>query len=75
MPANNPLQSPKRMKTARILDQDYGTFGLEYDDTRGEKNTMRLDALTYEKAIREAKSFLGIDDDNHDEDGTVWQVE
>jgi len=63
------------MKIARILDQERGTFGLEYDDTRGEKNMMRLDSLTYEKAIREAKSFLGIGDDDHDEDGTVWQVE
>lgn len=63
------------MKIARILDRERDTFALEYDDTRGEKNTMRLDSLTYEKAIREAKSFLGIDDDNHDEEGTVWQVE
>jgi len=63
------------MKTARILDQERGTFGLEYDNTRGEKNRMRLDSLTYEKAIREAKSFLGINDDNNDEDGTLWQVE
>ena len=63
------------MKTARILDQEHGTFGLEYDDTRGTKNMMRLDALTYEKAIREAKSFLGINDDDHDEDGTLWMLE
>jgi hypothetical protein len=63
------------MKTARILDQDDGAFSLEYDDTRGTRNTMRLDALTYERAIREAKSFLGINEDNHDEDGTPWEVE
>jgi hypothetical protein len=63
------------MKTARILDQEDDTFGLEYDDTRGTKNTMRLDALTYEKAIREAKSFLGIETDNHDADGNLWEVE
>jgi hypothetical protein len=63
------------MKTARILDQARGVFGLEYDNTVGTKNTMRLDALTYEKAIREAKSFLGIDEENHDEDGIVWEVE
>jgi hypothetical protein len=25
---------------------------------------MRLDALTYEKAIQEAKSYLGISEDN-----------
>ena len=63
------------MKTARILDQGPNTFYLEYDDTRGTKNTMRLDAFTYEKAIQEAKSFLDINDDNHDADGTLWEVE
>ena len=63
------------MKTAKILDQDLGTFGLEYDDNRGTKNMMRLDALTYETAIREAKSFLGINKDNQDEDGSLWEVE
>ena len=63
------------MKTARILDQARGEFCLEYDNTVGTKNTMRLDALTYEKAIREAKSFLGINEENHDEDGIVWEVE
>ena len=63
------------MKTARILDQEHDTFGLEYDDTRGTKNMMRLDALTYEKAIREAKSFLGIDANNYDADGNLWEIE
>ena len=63
------------MKTARILDTDDGGFGLEYDDTRGGRNTMRLDALTYEGALREARSFLGIKADNRDEEGTVWEVE
>lgn len=63
------------MKTGRILDQERGTFGLEYDNTQGKRNTMRLDALTYEKAIREAKSFLGIKEDDHDEDGTLWEIQ
>jgi len=63
------------MKIARILDQDHDTFGLEYEDTRGAKNTMRLDALTYGKAIREAKSFLGIDEYNRDADGNQWEGE
>jgi hypothetical protein len=63
------------MKIARILDQDLGAFGLEYDNTIGKKNTMRLDALTYESAIREAKSFLGIAGNDQDEAGDVWQVE
>ena len=63
------------MKTARILDQEHNTFYLEYDDTRGTKNTMRLDAFTYEKAIKEAKTFLDINNDNHDADGNLWEVE
>ncbi|TMP99732.1 MAG: hypothetical protein E6L09_08740 [Verrucomicrobia bacterium] len=63
------------MKTAKILDQPHDTFALEYDDTRGTKNMMRLDALTYEKAIQEAKSYLGINDDNQDPDGNLWEVE
>jgi hypothetical protein len=64
-----------RIKVGRILDADDGGFGLEYDDTRGQKNTMRLDALTYEGAIREGRSFLGIQEDDHDEDGDRWAVE
>lgn len=63
------------MKIARIFDQDASTFGLEYDNTVGKKNTMRLDARTYERAIREAKLFLGINAENQDADGTLWQVE
>jgi hypothetical protein len=63
------------MNVARIVDQDRGAFGLEYDNSLGKKNTMRLDALTYESAIREARSFLGISDDDHDEEGTLWHVE
>ena len=63
------------MKTATILDQEHDTFGLEYDDTRGTKNRMRLDSLTYEKAIQEAKAYLGISEDNQDVDGDVWVVE
>ena len=63
------------MKTARILDQENDTFDLEYDDTRGTKNRMRLDSLTYEKAIQEAKSYLGISEDNQDVAGDVWEVE
>ena len=64
-----------KMKIARIFDQDAETFALEYDNTLGKKNRMRLDATTYEGAIREAKSFLGIDTQNTDADGTIWQVE
>jgi hypothetical protein len=61
-------------KTARILDEDNnGFFGLEYDNDRGTKNTMRLEASTYERAIREAKVFLEINGNDRDEDGNEWQ--
>ena len=63
------------MKIARIFDQDDETFGLEYDNTLGKKHRKRLEATTYEGAIREAKSFLGINAQNTDGDGTLWQVE
>ena len=63
------------MKYARILDEADGAFGLEYDNTLGKKNTMRLDALTYEHALREAKSFLGINSQDRDADGEEWVIE
>lgn len=63
------------MKLGKILDQEPDAFALEYDNTLGQKNTMRLDALTYERAIREAKSYLGINEENQDADGTVWEIE
>ena len=62
------------MKRATILDQDHGTFGLEYDNTLGQKNRMRLDATTYEKAIQETKSFLEINEDDCDRDGDRWEI-
>ncbi len=63
------------MKIARIFDENDGGFGLEYDNTIGKTNTMRLEAFTYEQAIREAKSFLEINADDRDGDGVEWQVE
>jgi len=69
------LQATAPVKVGRILDDNSGGFGLEYDDTRGQKNTMRLDALTYEGAVREARSFLGIRQDDYDEDGDRWALE
>jgi hypothetical protein len=63
------------MKIARIFDQDANTFAMEYDNTVGKTHSMRLEARTYEGAIREAKTFLGIDAQNTDADGAVWQVE
>lgn len=63
------------MKIGRILEEEDGRFGLEYDNTLGKKNTMRLEAFSYENAIREAKSFLGINPDDRDADGTQWDIE
>jgi hypothetical protein len=62
------------MKRATIVDQEDDAFGVEYDNTIGTRNTMRLEATTYEDAILEAKSFLGITDDR-DEHGTVWEID
>jgi hypothetical protein len=63
------------MKRATILDEGPRQFALQYDNTLGRKNQMRLDAETYEHAIREARSFLGINEDDHDEAGDQWVVE
>ncbi|MBC8095084.1 MAG: hypothetical protein H7Y43_04660 [Akkermansiaceae bacterium] len=63
------------MKIARILDQEGGSFGLEYDNTLGKKHVMRLDAATYENALREARSFLEINANDHDADGNQWDIE
>src|SRR5271154_3563537 len=54
------------LKRAIILDQENEAFGVEYDNTIGSRNTMRLEATTYEDAILETKSFLGITE-NRDE--------
>ena len=63
------------MKHATILNPDSSDFAMEYDNNLGKKNHMRLDAGTYEKAIREAKSYLGINEDDCDEAGDRWTVE
>lgn len=63
------------MKIARILDEPGGVFRLEYDDTLGHKRNTRLDAMTYERAIREARSYLEIGEDDRDSEGTQWDVE
>jgi hypothetical protein len=62
------------VKRAVILYQEDEAFGVEYDNTIGTKNTMRLEATTYEDAILEIKSFLGITE-NRDEQGTVWEID
>ena len=63
------------MKRATIFDEAGGVFGVEYDNTIGRKHTMRLEAVTYEEALREARAFLGIADNDQDEAGDLWTVE
>jgi hypothetical protein len=65
---------PAPSKRAIIVDQEDEAYGVEYDNTIGSKNTMRLEATNYEDAILEAKSFLGITKDR-DEHGTVWEID
>ncbi len=63
------------MKIARILDEEGGTFRLEYDNDLGQKQNTRLDALTYEQALREAKGYLDIGEDDLDPAGAQWEIE
>jgi hypothetical protein len=63
------------MKYGRISDQPNASFALEYDTMPGKRSMMRLEARTYEGAIREARSYLGIAADNRDEKGESWEVE
>jgi hypothetical protein len=63
------------MKIARILDEPGGTFRLEYDNARGRDQSTRLDALSYEQALREAKGYLEIGDDGRDPEGAQWDIE
>ena len=77
-PPEQPNQSddstPEKLKIARVLDQSGGGFTLEYENTLGKKNTMRLDASSYEGAVREARSYLGINAEGSDADGIEWHV-
>jgi len=63
------------MKIARILDEPGGTFRLEYDDTLGHKRNTRLDAMTYEQALREARAYLEIGEGERDSEGVEWNIE
>jgi hypothetical protein len=63
------------MKYASILDEGRDSFCLEYENTIGRKHTMRLEAATYDEALREARAFLGIKENDCDEDGDLWVVE
>ncbi len=63
------------MRIARILDEAGGTFRLEYDNDRGHKQNTRLDALSYEQALREARGYLEIGEDDRDPEGAQWEIE
>jgi len=63
------------MKIARILDEAGGAFRLEYDNNQGHKQNTRLDAQTYEQALREAKGYLEIGEDDRDPGGAQWELE
>jgi hypothetical protein len=63
------------LKSARIVELEDGDFSLEYDNNLGNQNSMRLDAASYESALREAKFFLNINQQSIDPDGTTWEIE
>lgn len=63
------------MKRAIIFDEAAGVFGVEYDNTIGKKHSMRLEAVTYDQALTEARSFLGILENDRDAAGDLWTVE
>jgi hypothetical protein len=63
------------MKIARIQDEAGGSFRLEYDNTLGQKQNTRLDAMNYEQALREARAYLEIGDADRDSAGTEWNIE
>jgi len=74
-PASPPKTNIPNVKIARILDEAGGTFRLEYDDTLGHKQNTRLDAMTYEQALREARSYLEIGEGDWDAEGAQWDIE
>jgi hypothetical protein len=78
MSGNSSEKTPagkETVKIARILDEPGGMFRLEYDDTIGHKHNARLDAVTYEQALREARSYLQIGDGDCDAEGAQWDIE
>ena len=62
-------------KIAQIIDLPGDRFRLEYDDTLGRKNSMRLDASTYDGAVQEARTYLGINEQDLDADGNKWEMQ
>jgi hypothetical protein len=68
-----PADVGENLKRVIISDDDDG-FVAEYDNNIGTKNTMRLEASSYEDAVDEIKDFLGINGDR-DESGTLWEID
>jgi len=62
-------------KIAQIIDLPGDRFRLEYEDTLGRKNSMRLEASTYDSALQEARTFLEINELNLDVDGNIWEMQ
>jgi hypothetical protein len=76
LPEENGVIAPAgKISLAKILDQEDDSFCLEYPTHAGATTVMRLEAATYEGAIREAKAYLGIGDDDRDEKGSLWQID
>ena len=69
------LKPTSSMKIARIQDEAGGSFRLEYDNTLGQKQNTRLDAMSYEQALREARAYLEIGEADRDSAGTEWNIE
>ena len=63
------------MKIATINEDRVGVFTLDYEDTLGRPQQMRLDADDYEAALREARKYLSIDSKGKDNDGHEWLLE
>ena len=75
-PEENKTTPPgETVKLAKILDEEDDSFCLEYPTSKGATTVMRLEASTYERALREARAYLGIGEDNRDEAGALWQME
>jgi len=76
MASVNDLQTDIERPVKRIIitEDDNSSFTAEYDNSIGAKNSMRLEATTYDEAVEEIKDFLGITD-NRDADGNVWEID
>jgi hypothetical protein len=75
LPGEQAVNPTEKTFLAKILDQEDDSFCLEYPKRNGETTVMRLEASTYEGAVREAKAYLGIGDDNRDEKGALWEID